>query len=194
MRLQKTKVLTGATLSLLLSLTTIYPAIARPASQQTQDILIAQMDDTASIRGKIRSIVGNVVTLELPDGSTQDVMISRAERERLGLSPGMEIMTSMRNGSLVVEVVNADSDATATTDNSSMSSESSSEAMSSGTTRRRVVEETVIRRRTTTAPAVEQNTEQTSGDVQQSVQEVDQNSEMTTQENIQRARPVRALW
>ncbi|HEY9854083.1 MAG TPA: hypothetical protein V6D28_31740 [Leptolyngbyaceae cyanobacterium] len=183
MRLQKTKLFAGTTLSVLLSLVAISPAMARPAGSQTQAQTIAQMD-SMSVTGRIRSIVGNVVTLVLPDGTTRDVMISRAERDRLGLRPGMEIMTMMRDGTMVVEVVSEGSNTADMTEGTTTES----------TSGQRVVEERTIRR-TTTYPAVEQTTEQTTGDVQRSVQEVEQYpATQNVEETTQPARPVRALW
>lgn len=196
MRLQKIKVLTGTSLSLLFSLLAVYPAIADHSPEHGRGQQMAQMDDN-SIRGRIRNIVGNVVTLELPDGSTRSVMIGRADRDRLGLRPGMEIATSMRDGSMTVEVVSTGPSGSTSEDNAPLAeTTSTTEEAPNGTTRGRVVQETTIRRTTTTAPVVQQTTEQTVGDVQESVQQVDQNTDMTntTQETTQPARPVRALW
>lgn len=196
MRLQKIKVLTGTSLSLLFSLLAVYPAIADHSPEHGRGQQMAQMDDN-SIRGRIRNIVGNVVTLELPDGSTRSVMIGRADRDRLGLRPGMEIATSMKDGSMTVEVVSTGPSSSTSEDNAPVAeTTSTTEEAANDTTRRRVVEESTIRRTTTTAPVVQQTTEQTVGDVQESVQQVDQNTDMTntTQETTQPARPVRALW
>lgn len=185
MRLQKTKLFTGTTLSVLLSLVAMSPAMARPAGSQTQAQTIAQMD-SMNVTGKIRTIVGNVVTLELPDGTTRDVMISRTERDRLSLRPGMEITTMMRDGTMMVEVVSEGSPTTADT---------AEGTMTEGTSGQRVVEERTIRRTTTTSPVVEQTTEQTTGDIQQSAQEVEQYpASQNVEETTQPARPVRALW
>lgn len=185
MGLQKTKLFTGTTLSVLLSLVAIYPAIARPSGSQTQAEKIAQMD-SMSVTGRIRSIVGNVVTLVLSDGTSRDVMISRAERDRLGLRPGMEIMTMMRDGTMVVEVLAEGSNTTA---------DMTEGTMTESTSGQRIVEERVIRRTTTTSPVVEQNIEQTTGDIQRSTQRVEQYNESSSMEEpTQRARPVRALW
>ena len=220
MRLQKIKLFSGMSLSVLLSLAAVFPAIAHHTPEHGKGQAIAQMSDTdQNVTGRIKSIVGNVVTVELTDGTTRDIMISRAERERLALRPGMEIATTIRNGNLIVEVVNANGASQAsssaassmnTTTNSEASNSSAassmntttnseasnSEASTSTTTGRRVVEEsTIIRRSTTSAPVVEQSTEQTTGDVQQSAQEVEQNTDTTvTEERSQPARPVRALW
>ncbi|GEM_PF-2821227 len=205
MRLQKTKVLTGTTLSVLLSLVAVYPALARPSGEQASGEAIAQIDrmDSASMSGKIKSIVGNVVTLEMPNGETRQVMIGRAERDRLGLRPGMEIMTSMRDGNLMVEVVSAGPASPTSADTTPLNStttstEAASDAeMTTRTEGRRVVEETTIRRSTMTPSNVQQTTQQTTGDMQESRQVVDQNTESapdTTSSETTRSRPVRALW
>ncbi|MCL1469986.1 hypothetical protein LAY57_04765 [Argonema antarcticum A004/B2] len=199
MRLQKTKVLAGTTLSVLLSLVAVYPALARPSGKQAEGQALAQIDrmNSASMRGTIKSIVGNVVTLEMPNGETKDVMIGRAERDRLGLRPGMEIMTSMKDGNLMVEVVSAGSASSTSADTTSTEAASEAE-MTTRTEGRRVVEETTIRRSTTTPSSVQQTTEQTTGDMQESRQVVDQNTESTpdttSSETTQPSRPVRALW
>ncbi|MFB2921328.1 MULTISPECIES: hypothetical protein [Aerosakkonema] len=196
MRLQKTKLFTGTALSLLLSLAAICPAIA---GERVEGQVINQsdrMEVSQSMRGKIRSIVGNVVTLEMPNGDSTEVMISRTEIQRLGLRPGMEISTSMRDGNLVVEVLNMGSA-------SSASGESSTtEMMGGSTTRRTVVEETTIRRSTSTPARIEQTTEQTSGNIQNSTQMVEQTNESNAESSVntrteattQQSRPVRALW
>ena len=44
------------------------------------------------IRGVIRSIVGNVVTLELADGTTRSVTVSNEQRTQLNLQPGMYLL------------------------------------------------------------------------------------------------------
>lgn len=191
MRIQKIKIFAGMSLSLVLSLAAVFPAMAHHTPDHGKGQAISQTTNVdENITGRIESIVGNVVTVELADGTTRDIMISRAERERLALQPGMEIATTMRDGNLIVEVLNAGAVS------NSASEASSSEANMSTTTGRRVVEETtIIRRSTTSAPVVEQSTEQTAGDVQESTQEVEQNTDTTvTQERTQRARPVRALW
>ncbi|MBD2182554.1 hypothetical protein [Aerosakkonema funiforme] len=199
MRLQKTKLFTGTALSLLLSLVAVCPAIARPLEEQAQRQVINQTDRmelSQSMRGKIRSIVGNVVTLEMPNGDSTEVMISRTEIQRLGLRPGMEISTSMRDGNLVVEVLNMGSASSASEESTT------TEMMGGSTTRRTVVEETTIRRSTSTPARIEQTSEQTSGNVQNSSQMVEQTNESnvepavdtTTGTTTQPSRPVRALW
>lgn len=207
MRLQKTKVLTGTTLSLLLSLVAVYPATARPSGEQAEGQPIAQvdrMDNSQSMRGRIKSIVGNVVTLEMPNGESRDVMIGQAERDRLGLRPGMEIMTSMKDGSLTVEVVSGGPASPTTADTAPLrstttSTDETNEAEATTRTEgRRVVEQRTIRRSTMTPSNIEQTTEQTTGDVQESSQVVDQNTDSvpdtTPSETTQPSRPVRALW
>ncbi|GAC1469789.1 MAG: hypothetical protein NVS2B14_00850 [Chamaesiphon sp.] len=109
MRLQKVKVLTGMTLSLLLSVVAVYPA----AAQSTQDGSMpggsklmpggampsgSMMVGQHIIQGTIRNINGEVVTIEMPNGQTQALTINQRDIGRLNLQPGVAIIASMNNG------------------------------------------------------------------------------------------------
>jgi len=89
--MQKINVLTGITVSLLISVGSIYPAIAGSVSELAQPIKIAQVDSFGNVTGKIRSIVGDVVTLDLPNGDTKSVSLTRTEIFRQSLVPGMDV-------------------------------------------------------------------------------------------------------
>lgn len=98
------KLLTGTTVSLLLSAVTMYPAVAGQSNVIAQQQTIAQTNTPTSelIRGTVKSIVGDVVTIQEPDdGRVRTLTIRRPERGALGLVPGMDIIARMENGRVV---------------------------------------------------------------------------------------------
>ena len=182
MRLQKTKILTGTMLTLLLSAVSVFPAIARPASEGESKQLQSQTNtDTTTptptntnqlVRGTVSSIRGNVVTLRLPDGTTRSMMLTPEDLTRLNLMPGMEISATLDDQNMAsnVSMVEA-ADATDTT----------------RLNRTRRVEETTIQRRTvqtTPSPAPTTTTGETT-----STPDTAQTEPQTTE-----AAPVPALW
>lgn len=84
--MRKLTVLVGATLLLLLSGKAATAEEAKKVCHLAQKL--AQTNPTAlasqTIRGIVRSVVGNVVTLELPDGSLRTVTLTRRERAAMG--------------------------------------------------------------------------------------------------------------
>ncbi|MBD1839860.1 hypothetical protein H6F78_02935 [Coleofasciculus sp. FACHB-64] len=192
MRLQKTKVLTGTMLTLLLSAVSVLPAIARPVSEGESRQLISQTntdtptanptntntttpnstDTNQVVRGTVSSVRGNVVTLRLPDGTTRSMMLSPEDLTRLNLMPGMEISATLDDQNMAsnVSMVEA-ADATDTT----------------RLNRTRRVEETTIQRRTVqTTPSPGPTT--TTGETTSTPDTV-QTEPQTTE-----AAPVPALW
>lgn len=192
MRLQKTKILTGTMLTLLLSAVSVFPAIARPASEGESKQLQSQTNtDTTTptptntntttpdptntnqvVSGTVSSIRGNVVTLRLPDGTTRSMMLTPEDLTRLNLMPGMEISATLDDQNMAsnVSMVEA-ADATDTT----------------RLNRTRRVEETTIQRRTvqtTPSPAPTTTTGETT-----STPDTAQTEPQTTE-----AAPVPALW
>lgn len=104
MGIERMKLLTGTTVSLLLSAISMYPAVAGQSDVIAQQQPIAQNNMPASemIRGTIKSIVGDVVTIQEPDdGRVRTLTIRRPERGALGLVPGMDIIARMENGRVV---------------------------------------------------------------------------------------------
>lgn len=195
MRLQKTKVLTGTMLTLLLSAVSVFPAIARPVSEGESRQLISQTNtdtttpnptntntDTTTpdptstnqvVRGTVSSIRGNVVTLRLPDGTTKDMMLTPEDLTRLNLVPGMEISATLDDQNMASDVSTVAADATDTT----------------RLNRTRRVEETTIQRRTvqtTPSPAPTTITGETTT-------APDTTTTQTEPETTQAA-PVPALW
>lgn len=103
MGIERMKLLTGTTVSLLLSAIAMYPAVAGQSDVIAQQQPIAQNNMPASemIRGTIKSIVGDVVTIQEPDGRVRTLTVRRPERGALGLVPGMDIIARMENGRVV---------------------------------------------------------------------------------------------
>ncbi len=191
MRLQKTKVLTGTMLTLLLSAVSVFPAIARPVEGESRQLQSQTNTDTTTpnptntntttpnptntnqvVSGTVSSIRGNVVTLRLPDGTTRSMMLTPEDLTRLNLMPGMEISATLDDQNMAsnVSMVEA-ADATDTT----------------RLNRTRRVEETTIQRRTvqtTPSPAPTTTTGETT-----STPDTAQTEPQTTE-----AAPVPALW
>ena len=103
MGIERMKLLTGTTVSLLLSTIAMYPAVAGQSDVIAQQQQIAQSNMPASemIRGTIKSIVGDVVTIQEPDGRVRPLTVRRPERGALGLVPGMDIVARMENGRVI---------------------------------------------------------------------------------------------
>ena len=90
MRLQNIKLLTGATLSVLISAVSVHPAMANPATEiaQTQTITTT---NTQIFTGFVKSIVGDVVTISPESGSYRTLRIQRCVLRITGLVPGMKV-------------------------------------------------------------------------------------------------------
>lgn len=117
------------------------------------------------IRGTVRSIMGDMVTLEMPDGKLRQVMISADDIRRLNLEPGMQV-------SLMLDRQNIASSVNVMYTNPGYTS-----------TRR---EQVTVERRTvqTPVPVMRQTPTVTQTEVMQT----------TEVEPQPAARPVRALW
>jgi len=107
MRLQNVKILTGTALVVALGAIASSPAIATEISDRLQDNRVAVASDSNSYTGTIRSIVGNIVTLELSNGDTKEIGLNRLEQGRLGLVPGMKIAVRMVDGRRIVSLAPA---------------------------------------------------------------------------------------
>jgi hypothetical protein len=109
------KVMAGTAVLLMLSAVSIAPAMANPV-EETSGTLMAQTEVDERVRGTIKSIVGDVITLETVDGETETLRLNQKERGILGLVPGMEIMAIRRNGRVVdVAIAPKEVEMTATT-------------------------------------------------------------------------------
>lgn len=102
MRLQD-KVLAGATLSVLLAAVSAYP-VAAEAIREVPVFTQEQLRDPNRMVGTVKSIIGDVVTLELTDGRTREIGLNRMERGALGLRPGMRIVITDEGGTRVVRL------------------------------------------------------------------------------------------
>lgn len=99
MGIQKMKLLTGTMLSLLVSAVSAYPAIARPVNIESR-LLISQLYTSDIAKGTISRINGEMVTLELPSGDTQQITIDEDYIKRLNLRPGMEVVVNLNRGNI----------------------------------------------------------------------------------------------
>ncbi|MEG4392538.1 autotransporter [Microcoleus sp. BROC3] len=103
MRLQNIKLLTGATLSVLISVVSVHPAMANPATQiaQTQTTTTA---NTRTIVGFVKSIVGDVVTIREENAPYRTLRIQKCVLKIIGLVPGMKVRATIA-GSQVENIV-----------------------------------------------------------------------------------------
>ncbi|MEG4942916.1 autotransporter [Microcoleus sp. F4-D5] len=94
MRLQKIKLLTGATLSVLISAVSVHPAMANPATEiaQTQTTTTA---NTRTIVGFVKSIVGDVVTIREENAPYRTLRIQKCVLKIIGLVPGMKVRATI---------------------------------------------------------------------------------------------------
>lgn len=212
MRNLEMKVLTGTTLSLLLSAVSVLPAMARPAGELESEQLLTQVqtepqrdqpgqqpnprqqdlqgDPTTqpqrnqqgtptnqtpgsrTVRGTIRTIDEDRVTIETPEGTREDIVIRPEDVTRLGLKPGSDVSVTVGSGNVATEVTLPREANSATTEDSTRTNTT--------TTQERVIQQ---RRTVETRPApTRQAPQQTT-----SPQTQDQPAETDTQ-------PVRALW
>ena len=94
MRFQKIKLLTGATLSVLISAVSVHPAVANPATQiaQTQTTTTA---NSQTVIGFVKSIVGEVVTIREENAPYRTLRIQRCVLRIVGLVPGMKVRATV---------------------------------------------------------------------------------------------------
>ncbi len=94
MRFQKIKLLTGATLSVLISSVSVHPAMANPATQiaQTQTTTTA---NSQTVIGFVKSIVGDVVTIREENAPYRTLRIQRCVLKIIGLVPGMKVRATV---------------------------------------------------------------------------------------------------
>src|SRR4028119_1004754 len=114
MRFQKSKLLTGATLSVLISAASVHPAMANPATQiaQTQTTTTA---NTQTITGFVKSIVGDVVTIREENAPYRTLRIQRCVLRIIGLVPGMKVRATVAGSQVQNIAVIPDYDVVATT-------------------------------------------------------------------------------
>ena len=94
MRLQKIKLFTGATLSVLISAVSVNPAMANLPIEiaQTQTTTTA---NAQTVTGFVKSIVGDVVTISGEDNAPyRTLRIQKCVLKILGLVPGMKVRAS----------------------------------------------------------------------------------------------------
>lgn len=104
MCLQNLKIWTGTALLVALGAIATSPAIATEMSDRVEDNRVAVASDSNYYTGTVRSIVGDIVTLELPNGESRQIGLNLLEQGRLGLVPGMKIAVRMVDGRRVVSL------------------------------------------------------------------------------------------
>ncbi|MGB8691585.1 MAG: autotransporter [Microcoleus sp.] len=104
MRLQNIKLLTGATLSVLISAVSVHPAMANPATQiaQTQTTTTANAE---SITGIVKSIVGDIITISPENSRYKTLRIQKCVLKIIGLVPGMKVKATVAGGSQVESIM-----------------------------------------------------------------------------------------
>ncbi len=109
MRIQPKHVFTGTLLSVLLSAASAYPAFANPEGKSFDgarrlaqtEMEMMELQEGEEMMGTITDVEGDIVTVEMPDGTTKQMRLSRAEIQRLRLTPGTDIVL-MRDGEDIV--------------------------------------------------------------------------------------------
>lgn len=91
---------------------------------------------TGTVSGTIRSIEGETVTLEMADGMTKQMRVSRADLQRLNLSEGMQVSATVDAQSMAsnISVAQASTTTTGTEATSSQVGTSSTSTESTSTT------------------------------------------------------------
>ncbi len=95
MRLQNIKLLTSATLSVLVSALSVSPTMANPATliAQTQSTTTA---NTESITGIVKSIVGDIITIRPDNERYRTLRIQKCVLKITALVPGMKVKATYR--------------------------------------------------------------------------------------------------
>ena len=114
MRFQNIKLLTGATLSVLISAVSVHPAMANPATQiaQTQTTTTA---NSRTIIGFVKSIVGDVVTIREENAPYRTLRIQKCVLKIIGLVPGMKVRATVAGSQVQNIAVIPDYNVVATT-------------------------------------------------------------------------------
>lgn len=104
MRLQNIKLLTGATLSVLISAVSVHPAMANPATQiaQTQSTTTANAE---TIIGIVKNISGDIITIRPENSPYRTLRIQRCVLRITALVPGMKVKASIVGGSQVESIM-----------------------------------------------------------------------------------------
>ncbi len=98
---QGMKILTGTTVTLLLSAVAVGPAMAGPSAEVAQRQQMGQMNAPNTIRGTIKSIVGEVVKVQEANGNVIELRLSKRDQGILGLVSGMNIVAQVVSGRVV---------------------------------------------------------------------------------------------
>lgn len=140
---------------------------------QMQQSTPRSMETTTNmVSGTIRSIAGETVTLEMADGMTKQMMVSRADLQRLNLREGMQISATLDARSMASNITVAQASTTST----------GTEATNSQVGR------------TSTSTESTTSTMTTEADVSSDPTRTTTENTRTTVQSTPAKRPVRALW
>ncbi len=141
---------------------------------QMQQSTPMQMETTTNmVSGTIRSIEGETVTIEMADGMTKQMMVSRADLQRLNLREGMQVSATVDTSSMASNITVAQASTTIT------GTEATSSQVGRTSTSTESTTSTI-----TTEPDVSSDTPTTT---------TTENTRTTVQ-STPANRPVRALW
>lgn len=84
--------LTGITLSISIGIGVVSPALAGSVSDQPREATLIGQVMGDPMRGTIKMIRNDVVTIDMPNGESRQIDIPKLEQEKLGLLPGTEIL------------------------------------------------------------------------------------------------------
>lgn len=159
-----------------------------PDSNQMQQSTPRSMETTTGmVNGTIRSIEGETVTLEMADGMTRQMMVSRADLQRLNLREGMQISATLDARSMASNVTVAQASTTTT----------GTEATSSQAGRTTTGTEATSSQVGRTSTSTESTTSTTSTEADVSSDTPTTTTTENTRTTVQSTpanRPVRALW
>ncbi|MCU0544721.1 MAG: autotransporter [Oscillatoriaceae cyanobacterium Prado104] len=103
MGFQNIKLLTGASLSVLVSALSVPPAIANPAIQIAQTQTVTANAET--VTGIVKSIVGNVITIKPENERYRTLRIQTCVLRITSLVPGMKVQASIVGGSQIESIM-----------------------------------------------------------------------------------------
>ncbi len=138
-----------------------------PMQMENRSVPSSSETTTNTVSGTIRSIEGETVTLEMADGMTKQMMVSRADLQRLNLREGMQISATLDAQSMASNITVAQASTTT-------GSEATSSQVGTTTTTTEATTTTEVNDRSTTPTTTTENT--------------------STTQSTSANRPVRALW
>jgi hypothetical protein len=94
------------TLTSILSLSAIAPVIAEDVDPSSQNESTTIDKNSETIKGTVKSIIGSVVIVDVGEGKTATLSVSKDQIATYNLRPGMYLVATQTNGVTVIESVN----------------------------------------------------------------------------------------